>query len=110
MRFSMSTNSGGLNWNWLAKNRREVPLESGSQTFFLGSSESNPKGKLRLEPGQWITAKIRFAMDEKRNLSVLLQIQPGKPELRAHWRQARYTWHRDGARYRLDTSVTTTKR
>ena len=40
----MSTNSGGLNWNWLAKNRREVPLESGSQTFFLGSSESTPKG------------------------------------------------------------------
>jgi hypothetical protein len=80
----------------VAKNRRGVPLESESQTFFLGSSESNPQSKLRLEPGQWVTAKIRFAIDEKRHLSVLLPIKPGKAEVSAHWRQARYTWHRDG--------------
>src|ERR1700687_372549 len=61
----------------VAKNRRGVPLESESQTFFLGSSESNPQSKLRLEPGQWVTAKIRFAIDEKLNLSVLLPIKPG---------------------------------
>jgi hypothetical protein len=80
----------------LAMNGRGVPLESESQTFPLGSSESNPQSKLRLEPGQWVTAKIRFAIDEKRNLSVLLPIKPGKAEVSAHWRQARYTWRRDG--------------
>jgi hypothetical protein len=79
-----------------AENGRGVPLESESQTFFLGSSESNPQSKLRLEPGQWVTAKIRFAIDEKRNLSVSLAIKPGKAEVSARWRQARYTWHRDG--------------
>jgi hypothetical protein len=80
----------------IAKNERGVPLESESQTFFLGSSESNPRSTLRLEPGQWLTAKIRFALDEKRILSVLLPIKPGKAEVSAQWRQARYTWHRDG--------------
>jgi hypothetical protein len=77
----------------IAKNKRTVPLES--QTLFVGSSESNPGSKLRLEPGQWVTAKIRFAVDEKRNLSLLLPIKPGKAEVSAQWRQARYTWRRN---------------
>jgi hypothetical protein len=80
----------------IAKNKQVVPLESESQIFSLGSSESDPESKLRLEPGQWVTAKIRFAIVEKRKLSVLLPIKPGQAEISAQWRQARYTWHRNG--------------
>ncbi len=80
----------------ITKNKRRVPLESESQTLLLSSSESRQGSKLRLEPGQWVTAKVRFVIDEKRNLSVLLPVKPEKAQVSAQWRQARYTWHRDG--------------
>jgi hypothetical protein len=79
-----------------AKNERGVPLESESQTLSLASSELKPRSTLRLEPGRWVTAKIRFAIDEKQILSSLLPLNPGTAEVSAHWRQARYTWHRVG--------------
>jgi len=51
---------------------------------------------LRVEPGQWITANLKFLLEEKQILSVLLPVKPGKAEIGVQWRQARYTWKRDG--------------
>ena len=73
-----------------------IPLESESESAFLNSSESNPQSRLRLEPGQWVTAKIRFVLKEKEKLSVLEPVKSGTNEISVRWRQARYTWRRDG--------------
>ena len=79
-----------------AKRRSPVPLESESYSVVLGSSKSNPESSLRLQPGQWVTAKIRFAIEEIRNSSIASPIKPGVAEIGAHWRQGLYTWDQDG--------------
>jgi|ERR1700674_240752 hypothetical protein len=73
-----------------------VPLESESESIFLYSSDSNSRSSLRIEPGQWVIAKFKFLLEEKQKLSVSLPLKPGKAEISVKWRQARYTWHRDG--------------
>jgi hypothetical protein len=78
------------------KGTLKIPLESESVSMFLYSSESDSRSTLRVEPGQWITAKLKFLLEEKQILSVLLPVKPGKAEIGVQWRQARYTWKRDG--------------
>jgi hypothetical protein len=76
------------------KRKTSVSLES--QSNFLYASTSNPDSVLRIEPGQWLLAKIQFLVEGKRNLSVSLPINLGKAEISAEWRQARFTWQKDG--------------
>ena len=73
-----------------------VPLESESESSFLYSSDSNSKSSLRIESGQWVIAKFKFLVEEKQKLSAFLTLKTGKGEINARWRQARYTWQRDG--------------
>lgn len=76
--------------------KMRIPLESESESNFLYSSELNSTSGLRVEPGQWITAKFRFVMEQKRILSVILPMKAGKMEISVQWRQTRHTWKRDG--------------
>lgn len=73
-----------------------VPLESGSESSPLYSSPSNPLTRLSIEPGQTVVIKLKFRLEEKRKLSALVEIKPGKAEIGAKWRQANFTWRRDG--------------
>jgi len=74
----------------------KIRVESESESSFLYSSELNSKSTLRIEPGQWLIAKVKFVLDEKQTSSVLTPLKRGKAEIGVQWRQARYTWHRDG--------------
>jgi hypothetical protein len=80
--------------------KMSVPLEIESVSMPLYSALSVPGSSLRIEPGQWITAKLSFVLEEDRKLSVMLPIEAGSAELRAEWRQVRFTWNASGCEVR----------
>jgi hypothetical protein len=80
--------------------KMSVPLETESVSMPLYSSASVPGSSLRIEPGQWITAKLSFVLEEDRKLSVMLPLEAGSAELRAGWRQVRFTWDASGCEVR----------
>jgi len=85
-----------------------VPLESESESTSLYSSEPVSFRILQIEPGQWVIVRFKFLLEEKRQLSASLPLKPGKAEISVEWRQARYTWQRDGCAVETGTSTTIT--
>lgn len=79
---------------WMKDERgRQEFLKSVSVPVY--SSDAHPGSTLTLLPGQWAILRIKFRLlvDEKEPSHSLAT---GPAQLRAVWRQARYTWQRDG--------------
>ena len=76
--------------------KKEVPLDAESQSHFLYGSVSAPGSSLRINPGEWVTLKLRFLLDQRRTSSVLVPIKTGDATIEVAWRQARFEWKADG--------------